>query len=130
LLERSTTPAARDLMNQTSQKKQMSKESQDTSRIPLAKMLAELRTELLAAQQEGEGKDVRFLVDDIEIELQIATTQEDTGGVGIKFWVINADARLKDAEASTQKVKLKLALVDKAGKRQVPIDSGATTRPR
>jgi hypothetical protein len=108
LLERSTTPAACDLMNQSSQKRQMSKEAKDKSRIPLAKMLAELRTELLAAQQEGEGKDLRFLVDDIEIELQIATTQEDTGGVGIKFWVINADARLKYAEVSTQKVKLTL----------------------
>lgn len=107
----------------------MSKEIKAKTRIPLAKMLAELRAELLAAQDEGTGKNLRFLVDDIELELQVATTQEDTGGVGIKFWVINADAKLKDAEVNTQKVKLKLALVDQAGNRQVPIDSGATTKP-
>jgi hypothetical protein len=71
-------------------------------------MLRQLRQELLDAKAEGEGKDLKFMVDDIEIELQIATTQEDAGGVGIKFWVINADAKLREASAQTQKVKLKL----------------------
>jgi hypothetical protein len=108
----------------------MSKDIGEKSLIPLAKMLAQLRAELLDAQKEGEGKDLHFLVEDIEVELQIATTQEDSGGAGIKFWVINADAKLKDAEVRTQKVKLKLAAVDKDGNRAVKIDSGATTKPR
>lgn len=108
----------------------MSKMTDDMARIPLAKMLGQLRSELLEAQQEGAGKDLRFLVDDIEIELQIATTQEDTGGIGIKFWVINADAKLKDASVSTQRVKLKLAAVDSEGNRAIKIASGDTTRPR
>jgi hypothetical protein len=78
--------------------------------IPLSKMLAQLRSDLLAAKAEGEKKDLRFLVDDIEIELQMATTQEDEGGVGIKFWALNANAnaKIKDTDALTQKIKLKL----------------------
>jgi hypothetical protein len=107
----------------------MNEETRDKARIPLAKMLGQLRSELLEAQQEGEGKDLRFLVDDIEIELQIATTQEGTGGVGIKFWVINADAKLKGAEVKTQKVKLKLTAVDSEGNRAVKIASADTRRP-
>jgi hypothetical protein len=107
----------------------MSDKTNDKDRIPLAKMLAQLRAELLDAQEEGKGKDLRFLVDDIEIELQIATTQEDTGGIGIKFWVVNANANLKDAEVKTQKVKLKLSAVDGAGNRAVKIASADTQRP-
>jgi hypothetical protein len=107
----------------------MSNNSNDKDRIPLAKMLAQLRAELLDAQAEGEDKQLRFQVDDIEIELQVATTQEDTGGIGIKFWVVNADAKLKDAEVKTQKVKLKLSAVDGAGNRAVKIASADTQRP-
>ncbi len=86
----------------------MSDSPDDVARIPLAKMLAQLRQELLDAKAEGEDKELKFLVDDIEIELQMTTTQEDAGGVGIKFWVINADANLRDTSLQTQKVKLKL----------------------
>ena len=107
----------------------MSEKTDDKARIPLAKMLGQLRAELLEAQEEGKGKDLRFLVDDIELELQIATTQEASGGVGIKFWVVNADAKLKGAEVKTQRVKLKLATVDGAGNRAVKISSADTQRP-
>lgn len=76
--------------------------------IPLSGMLAELRKELLQAQETSKGSDLKFRIDDIEIELQVATTQEGEGGVGIKFWVISADAKGKVAEARTQTLKLKL----------------------
>lgn len=86
----------------------MSGTDDDVARIPLAKMLGQLRQELVDAKAEGEGKDLKFVVKDIEIELQIATTQEKAGGVGIKFWVVSADGTLKDSSVQTQKVKLKL----------------------
>jgi len=76
--------------------------------IPLPAMLAQLRSDLLEAKAEGEGKDLRFFVDDIEIELQMATTQDKEGGVGIKFWVLNANAKGKSGATATQKLKLKL----------------------
>jgi hypothetical protein len=76
--------------------------------IPLPKMLAQLRSDLLEAKAEGEGKELYFLVDDIEIELHMATTQDEEGGMGIKFWVLNAEAKGKSGVAATQKLKLRL----------------------
>ncbi len=86
----------------------MSDTTNDIARIPLAKMLGQLRQELLDAKAEGESKDLKFLVDDIEIELQMATTQESEDGIGIKFWVLNADMKDKDSAVATQKLKLRL----------------------
>lgn len=68
------------------------------------------------------------LIDDIEIDLQPATAQEAAGGVGVKFWVINAEAKLKGAEVKTQKVKLKLAAVEGDGSRAVKIASAVSQR--
>ena len=98
-------------------------------KIPLSKMLGQLRSELLQAKGEGEGTDLRFLIEDIEIDLQIATTQEDEGGAGIKFWVLDANAKIKDAEVHTQKVKLKLKAVEAEGNAGVKIGSEATRKP-
>jgi hypothetical protein len=84
--------------------------------IPLPKMLAQLRSDLLEARAEGEGtEDLRFLVDDIEIELQMATTQDEESGMGIKFWVLNAEAKGKSAAAATQKLKLRLKAQGREG---------------
>ena len=44
--------------------------------IELSKMLGQLRKELLDTRWEGQDSDLKFLIEDIEIELQIATTQE------------------------------------------------------
>jgi YbbR domain-containing protein len=92
-------------------------------------MLSELRKELLQAQGAGEDTALRFQIEDIEVELNIAATQEDEGGVGVKFWVLDASGKLKDAEVRTQRVKLKLKVVDAAGKSNVKIGSEATGRP-
>jgi len=99
------------------------------SQIPLAAMLGELRTELLQAQGAGAGSALLFQIEDIEVELQIAATQEAEGGVGIKFWVLDASAKLKDSAVSTQKVKLKLKVVDRQGRSDVKIHSEPTPRP-
>jgi hypothetical protein len=80
----------------------------EKNRIPLSKMLAELRNELLRAQAEGKDSELKFQVDDIEVELQVVTTQGDTEGASVKFWVFNADAKINASEATTQKLKLKL----------------------
>jgi hypothetical protein len=85
------------------------------NKIPLSKMLAQLREDLLQTQEEGKGSDLKFLIEDIEIELQLATTQEEGGGGGgVKFWVFNADAKIDTSEAKTQKLKLKLKPVNAA----------------
>ena len=76
--------------------------------VELSKMLASLRTELSKAQLEGEGKDVKFAVEDVELELQLTVTEEGGGKAGVKFWVVSAEAAGKEISQSVQKIKLKL----------------------
>lgn len=49
------------------------------SRILLSKLIAELRRELALAEAEGEGSDLKLLVEEAEIELQVVATQEGAG---------------------------------------------------
>jgi hypothetical protein len=76
--------------------------------IELSEMLGQLRKELSIAQSEGARSDLKFQIEDIEIELQIGTTKGGKGGGGIKFWVYNAEAEVNASQAKTQKLKLKL----------------------
>ncbi|MFQ5544332.1 MAG: trypco2 family protein [Nitrospiria bacterium] len=76
--------------------------------VELSKMLASLRKELGAAQQEGDGKDIKFAIDDIELELQLTVAEEGGGKAGVKFWVVNAETGAKVTSQSIQKIKLNL----------------------
>ena len=91
-------------------------------KIPLSEMLAELRKELLEAKLEGQGSDLKFLIEDIEIELQIATTKEAGIDGGVKFWVYNAEAEVNASQAQTQKLKLKLKPKTPTGTLEVASD--------
>lgn len=76
--------------------------------VELSKMLASLRQELNKAQHEGDGKDIKFAIDDIELELQLTVAEEGGGKAGVKFWVVNAETGGKVTSQSIQKIKLKL----------------------
>jgi hypothetical protein len=78
------------------------------SRIPLSDLIAELRHELAVAQEKGKGLEPKLIVEEAEIELQVVVTHEDGAGLGVKFWVLNADIKDKASGAATQRVKLKL----------------------
>ena len=71
-------------------------------KIPLSEMVAELRRELLKAQEEGKDAALRFLIEDVELEVQVGTTKEADGGGGVKFWVYNAEAKVSASDATTQ----------------------------
>lgn len=85
------------------------------SRIPLSDLIAELRHELALAQVKGEGLEPKLLVEEAEIELQVVVTHEDSAGLGVKFWVLNADIKDKASDAATQRIKLKLKPTDADG---------------
>lgn len=92
----------------------------------LADVLAGFRTNLEAAQKAGEGHDVRFAIDTIEVELHLATTGEKKAEGGIKFWVLNLGGEATGKDEHIQKIKLTMKAIDKVGK---PIAvSGAGTR--
>lgn len=96
--------------------------------IELSEMLGQLRKELLKAQGDGQGSELKFLIEDIEIELQIATTQSGEGGGGVKIAVVSFGAKVNASEVDTQKLKLKLKLVDREGKS--PHIAGQGAKPR
>jgi hypothetical protein len=87
--------------------------------LELADVLAQLRANLAQAQQEGAGHDLRFALDDVEVELHVAVTKEGTGKAGVKFWVINAEAGGKISDVTTQKITLKMKVLDKGEPAQV-----------
>lgn len=78
------------------------------NRIQLSDVIVELRRELRDAQIKGEGQDLKFRVEDIELELQVAREKEGSGEVETKWWVYNAKAAGKLAKQSVQKLKFKL----------------------
>ncbi len=93
----------------------------DDPGIELSDLIRHLREELQQTMREGADEELRFRLQDIELDLQVAVSREMGGKVGakgkVRFWVFDADA---EAEASgkwstsrLQKVKLRLAPVAK-----------------
>jgi hypothetical protein len=83
--------------------------------ILLSELIAELRRELAEAQVQGQGLHPRLRIDEAEIELQVVITREGDAGMGVKFWVLNADVKDKLSDATIQKIKLKLKPADTGG---------------
>ncbi|MBF0346085.1 MAG: hypothetical protein HQL81_00315 [Magnetococcales bacterium] len=83
--------------------------------IELSSAIANLRDELLTAQHQGNNKEIRFKVEEIDLDLSVAATK--TGGVeaGVKFWVIDAKAKGEVKSESIMKVRLKLKPMNSDG---------------
>lgn len=93
------------------------------AKISLAEMLSDLRAELIQAQGEGAGKDVRFRIDDIELEVAMTTSKKANAKGGVKFWVYNAEAGVSGDEGTAHKLKLKLKAGGPDGKGEVVINA-------
>jgi hypothetical protein len=76
--------------------------------IDLAEAIQQLRAQLVKAVEEGKDKELKFGLDTIELELQVAVTKGAGGKAGIKVWLINAEGDSSVAKESLQKVKLVL----------------------
>jgi len=95
-------------------------------KISLAEMLADLRTELLAARVEGTGKPLRFDVSEVELEVLLSTTKTAEGKGGVKFWVYNAEGGVSGSQEHTHRIKLKLRPTGTDGKASVLIGDDDT----
>lgn len=76
--------------------------------VTVAEAIKQLRAQLAEAQREGAGKDLRFTIKSIEVELAIVLKSELEGGAGVKAWFVEASGKAKDADETTHKVKLVL----------------------
>lgn len=96
---------------------------QDTSKLQLAQVIKQLRSELTTAAKDGDGEDIRFTVEDIELELDITVEQQAEGGVAAKFYVLTSSFKGSTKDAMTQKIKLKLRPTNKDGQQPEISDS-------
>ena len=96
----------------------------DKDHIELAAAIENLRKQLQVAIKAGEKEDLRFAVQDIEIELQCIAKKEGVGKFGVEFWVINAEAEGTIGRERVQTVKLKLKPVSKDGDDLLVNDEG------
>ncbi len=79
-----------------------------TDKLELAAMIKGLRSELVKAQQEGEGEEIRFTIEDVELEVQVTAEQQKGAGVSAKFYVLTSKVDGSKKDTVTQKLKLKL----------------------
>lgn len=76
--------------------------------IPLAQMIQELRQELQRSEHASAHEGIRFKVEGVELELQVAVSRDAEGEGGIRFWVVNLGGRYKQGREDVHTVKLKL----------------------
>ena len=56
----------------------------------------------------AEGKEIRFEVGEIELEVQFVVEKTQEGKGGIKFWVVEAGGGVGEKIATVQKLKIPL----------------------
>lgn len=99
--------------------------------MSLADMIVKLRKDLRQAQQQAANENLRFQVEEIELEVQVITAIEGEGKIGVNFWVYTAEAGggLRREDAHTLRLKLKpLPQKDELGSQPLTI-SGPGAKP-
>jgi Trypsin-co-occurring domain 2 len=93
--------------------------------IELSTVIRELRRELSTAIGAAAGERLQLGLGPIELEVSVAITSGQDAGGKVRFWVVELGTDLKDAETTTQRIKLTLqpALADSA---EPPYVSGRT----
>ena len=83
--------------------------------IPLSDLIDAVRGELEKAAKQAEGRDLLFEVNDVELDLEIATTGTKEAGGGLKVWVVSIGGKGSKSSASAREVECSLAAVTKTG---------------
>lgn len=78
------------------------------NQLELSQLILSLRAELAKAQAEGVDKEVRFTVEDVELELEISAEEQAEGSIAAKFYVLTSQFKGNKKDMVTQKIKLKL----------------------
>jgi hypothetical protein len=76
--------------------------------VPLAGAIAALRQELLEAWVDAGNKQLRFKVAPVELTVEAQVTWTGEGNTGIKWWLIDAEAKVSRAQSTIQTIKLTL----------------------
>jgi hypothetical protein len=101
----------------------------DDARIPLARAIEDLRSELLLAVASGRDQPLQFRLKPIELELKLAVTREVGANAGVKFWVLDIGAKGTIGDAMTHTLKLVLEPVGKDGKSEFLVSQTGVAEP-
>ena len=90
-------------------------------KFELAECLTQLRDDLAVVAEKGEGSDIKFLIDEVVLDFQLVAGANKKAKAGFSWWIIGADAGVEASDARTQKVSMKLRVVDAKTGTQKPI---------
>ncbi|MEM7244517.1 MAG: trypco2 family protein [Acidobacteriota bacterium] len=76
--------------------------------VGVREFIGQLRTELADAMKDGEGSDLRFGVEGLEVELQVEAVKVGGGEAGFKLYVLSGKAKDELRRKTVQTVRLKL----------------------
>jgi hypothetical protein len=84
----------------------------EDNRIGLAVMIDNLRQELLESQKMAGDSPIKFTVENIDLELKVQVEKSTKGdvGLGVKFWVVNADMKGEHTATNATEQTIKLSL--------------------
>ncbi|WAX79821.1 trypco2 family protein [Streptomyces sp. KMM 9044] len=82
--------------------------------IGRAQAVEQLRRELGEAQDAGSGQQLRFEIDEVELELQVELTKGAGPQGKVTFGVVSAGGDAKIEKASTHRLLLRLSVRDEA----------------
>lgn len=74
----------------------------------LADVIRQVRGELSRAMWEGEGKDLRFRLGPVELELELAVTRSTRPGVKARLMVVDVEAARERTTAARHRIKVVL----------------------
>ncbi|MGW6755807.1 trypco2 family protein [Streptomyces sp. NPDC055006] len=92
--------------------------------VELADMIAQLRGELSRAMSDGDGDDLRFRAERVELELTVGVERSRETGAKVRFWVLDAQHAARSAHTSLQRLTLTLQPVDGADPERSALISG------
>lgn len=98
--------------------------------IPLAEMIQTLRRELSASMATARSEELRFRVEDVQLELQVTVSREGEGGGKVRFLVIEFDAGGKVSRTDVHTFRLTLKPVTASGAAEALVGPARRRRRR
>jgi hypothetical protein len=92
--------------------------------LELSDVIAKLRANLSKIQKDGASEEIRFLIDAIDVEFNVAVEDKGALGGGVKFYVLSAKAETSQIQTVTQKITLKMKALGPDGRRMRMNDEG------
>ena len=79
----------------------------DIQKLGLKETLEALRIEISESILLSEGKEIRFEMGEIELEMQVVIEKSKDIKGGVKFWVVEMGGGMADKDSITQKIPFK-----------------------